>query len=322
MKRRHLPLQGLLYFYKSAELCSFKLAAQDLCVSPAAVSQQIRQLEATLDTSLFTRNHRTIGLTPSGENLYQEVKLGFRHLQAGVDALTADERPNQLSISAPSSFAHHWLIPRLQAFRAQFPDISILVEPTNRLTSPDDTRVDVCVRFGSGQYAGMHSEWLMDDAIYPVCHPHYQQEFGIETLADLQKAALIEDIHTDMRWETWLNEHHQPVKQPTLLFDGSQFVVESALAMQGVGLIKHSLAQRYIQNGTLVRIDTQQSQPQAAYFICLPEKNLQRPKVRCFIQWLKQQIAGDAMPSARVARLDQVSALDSMPERHKISADS
>lgn len=63
----------------------------------------------------------------------------------------------------------------------------------------------------------MYSEWLMDDAIYPVCHPHYQQEFGIEMLADLQQAALIEDIHTDMRWETWLNEHHQPVK-PTILF--------------------------------------------------------------------------------------------------------
>lgn len=289
MKRHNLPLQGLLYFYKSASLGSFKSAAQDLFVSPAAVSQQIRQLETSLDTCLFYRNHRGIELTPCGESLYKEVKLGFSHLQAGVDDLIDDEHPNKLAISTPSSFAHHWLIPRLQGFREQFPDISILIEPTNRLALPSDLSIDLCVRFGQGQYQGMHSEWLMKDLIYPVCHPYYQEKHGIYSIDDLHKGALIEDIWTDMSWEFWLKYNEKKPVKPSLLFDGSLFVVESALAMQGIGLIKHSLAHRYIQNGTLVRIGEQAIEPDSSYFICLPEKNLKRPKVKLFIQWLKEQ---------------------------------
>ncbi|MCM0148315.1 LysR substrate-binding domain-containing protein [Photobacterium galatheae] len=290
MKRQNLPLQGLLYFYKSASLGSFKSAAQELFVSPAAVSQQIRQLEASLDTCLFHRNHRQIELTPSGENLYREVKLGFSHLQAGVDGLTDDKHPNKLAISAPSSFAHHWLIPRLQGFREQFPEISILIEPSNRLALPSDQSIDLCVRFGQGQYQGMYSEWLMKDIIYPVCHPYYQEQHGIYSIDDLHKGALIEDVWTDMSWDDWFKHNGRKSIKPSLLFDGSLFVVESALAMQGIGLIKHSLAHRYIHHGTLVRIGEQAIEAESSYFICLPEKNLKRPKVKCFIQWLKEQV--------------------------------
>ncbi|MGF1850653.1 LysR substrate-binding domain-containing protein [Vibrio satsumensis] len=290
MKNGMLPLQGLLYFYKSASLGSFKSAAEDLFVSPAAVSQQIRQLETNLNTCLFKRSHRKVELTSCGESLYSEVKQGFSHLHAGIDRLIGDEFPNKLAISAPSSFAHHWLIPRLQNFREQYPEITILIEPTNRLAEPSDQSIDLCIRFGKGQYQGMHSEWLMKDRIYPVCHPYYQEQHNIYTIDDLHKGVLIEDILTDMSWEFWFNHNGKQVTKPTVLFDGSQFVVESALAMQGIGLVKHSLAQRYIKNGTLVRIGEQVIEPDASYFICLSEKNLQRPKVKVFTKWLKEQI--------------------------------
>lgn len=290
MKNKTLPLQGLLYFYKSASLGSFKSAAEELFVSPAAVSQQIRQLEANLDTCLFKRGHRKVELTPCGESLYLEVKQGFSHLEAGINKLLDDELPNKLAISAPSSFAHHWLIPRLQNFRELYPEITILIEPTNHLTQPSDQNIDLCIRFGKGQYQGMHSGWLMKDKIYPVCHPYYQKQYEIYTIDDLDKGVLIEDIWTDMSWEVWLNHNGKQAVKPTVLFDGSQFVVESALAMQGIGLIKHSLAQRYIKNGTLVRIGEQAIEPEASYFICLPEKNLKRPKVIVFTKWLKEQV--------------------------------
>ncbi|CAM3193429.1 LysR family transcriptional regulator [Vibrio neptunius] len=293
MKRQNLPLQGLHYFYRAAALGSFKLAAKELFVSPAAVSQQIRQLEASVDTCLFHRHHRKIELTPYGESLYKQVKKGFNHLESGLDELVDDPYPNKLAISTPSSFAHHWLIPRLQGFRERHPDINILVEPTNRLSQPTDNSIDLCVRFGSGQYTGMHCEWLMKDIIYPVCHPYYQEKYGIYSIDDLNNGVLIEDIYTDMSWKTWLELNDKKPINPSILFHGSQFVVESALAMQGIGLIKHSLVNRYIKNKTLVRIGENFTELSFSYFICLPEKNLKRPKVTLFIDWLKEQVNSD-----------------------------
>ncbi|MGF1743286.1 LysR substrate-binding domain-containing protein [Vibrio profundum] len=294
MKKKNLPLQGLLYFYKAASLGSFKSAAKELFVSPAAVSQQIRKLEETLDTDLFTRGHRSIQMTTLGEELFKEVKQGFSHLQAGVDALNDDQEPYKLKISAQSSFAHSWLIPRLQGFRDLFPEISILIEPTNRLTLPNDTGIDLCVRFGLGQYPGMHSEWLMTDSVYPVCNPHYQQQYDVYHLNDLHKWQLIEDANTDVSWSCWLKQIGREAMVPSLMFDGSpdgsQYVLESALAMQGIALVKHSLAHRYVNNGTLVRIGEQALKPECSYFLCLPEKHLKRHKVNLFITWLKEQV--------------------------------
>ncbi|SEF74733.1 LysR substrate-binding domain-containing protein [Vibrio hangzhouensis] len=290
MKERLPPLQGLYYFYQAAKQGSFKSAANLLFVSAAAVSQQIRQLEEHLGCELFYRQHRRVELTPEGRALYKELSQGFEHISRGVQSINNDANPNRLSISTLPSFAQHWLVPRIQSFRDQHPEIALLLEPNNKLVRFKDEAVDICIRYGEGQYEDVKSELLMEDIIYPVCHPLYQQQHGIYSVHDLHKADLIEDTWPDMDWSIWLKHVGAPIGNRTLQYNGSHFVVEGALSVQGVGLIKHSLAYRYIKEGTLVRIGNYALKPQFAYYLCAPSHYFSRPKIQTFSTWLKSEV--------------------------------
>lgn len=267
------------------------MAAEHLFVTPAAVSQQIRQLEDFLGTDLFVRQHRKIVLTPEGDLLFTQAERGFNHLQQGVRLVNQDPNPNQLSISTLPSFAHHWLVPRLTDFRQRYPDIALLMEPTNELISFQDSQIDLCIRYGTGKYPNLESQWLMDEVLYPACHPIYQKQHGIYTIEDLTKAELIEDLWPDLDWGMWLNQVGHTAAKPTLKYSGSHLVLEGALSLQGVALVKHSLAYRYIQEGKLVRIGDIGVQPRFAYYLCAPPGYLKREKAQLFSQWIKNEIA-------------------------------
>lgn len=146
MKERMPPLQGLYYFYVACQTGSFKLAAEQLFVSAAAVSQQIRQLEESLNIPLFIRQHRKVTLTPEGKVLFEQAQKGFAHLQEGVRLISSDANPNQLSVSTLPSFAQHWLVPRLTAFKKQQNEISLLLEPTNQLVTFEGSKIDLSIR--------------------------------------------------------------------------------------------------------------------------------------------------------------------------------
>ncbi|SON49520.1 protein of unknown function [Vibrio tapetis subsp. tapetis] len=184
------PFQGIYYFCRAAELGSFKRAAEKLFVTSAAISQQIRQLEDWLGADLFIRQHRKVVLTHEGEILFQQAKKGFDHLQDGIRQINQDRNPNQLSISTLPSFAQHWLVPRIADFRAQAPNIAMLIEPTNRLVNFHDSSVDLCIRYGKGGYHNVESRWLADEVLYPVCHPIYQKAHNIYQLSDLANEAV------------------------------------------------------------------------------------------------------------------------------------
>ncbi len=290
MKDRLPPLQGLYYFFIAAKEGSFKAAAKHLFVTPAAISQQIRQLEEFLGAELFVRQHRKIILTPQGELLFSQTERGFSHIQQGVRLINQDPNPNQLSISTLPSFAHHWLVPKITAFRQRHPDISLLLEPTNELVSFQDSQIDLCVRYGLGKYPNLESQWLMDEAFYPACHPVYQKEHGIYEIEDLGKAELIEDLWPDLDWTMWLKKLGQHAAKPALKYSGSHLVLEAALSLQGVALVKHSLAYQYFRTGKLVRIGDIAIKPKFAYYLCAPKGYLQRPKAQLFAKWLREEV--------------------------------
>ncbi|SJN56168.1 Glycine cleavage system transcriptional activator [Vibrio ruber DSM 16370] len=291
MKSRLPPLQSVYYFYMAAQAGSFKIASEQLFVSAAAISQQIRQLEEWLKCELFIRQHRRVHLTTEGQILYKYAQKGFSELYAGIQRLTQDPSPNQLSISTHPAFAQHWLVPKLQEFRQKHPDIILLIDPKDALVTFQDDSVDLCIRYGQGNYENLTSIKLMDEVLYPVCHPLYQKQHQIESVNDLYRVDLIEDMIPDMSWELWLNSIGAPTGRPTLQYEGSLFVLEGALAVQGVALMKHTLAHRYIQEGKLIRIGHQAIRSRYSYYICAPESYLQRKKVKVFIVWIQEQIA-------------------------------
>ncbi|WP_211091920.1 LysR substrate-binding domain-containing protein [Vibrio agarilyticus] len=283
------PLQGLYYFHLAAARGSFKQAAQELFVTPAAISQQIRQLEETLGVRLFIRQHRKNTLTSEGELLAREVAQGFTLLQNGVRQINQDPHPNQFSLSTQPSFAQHWLVPRLGNYRQRYPELELLIEPTNSLINFQQSTIDLCVRYGCGDYANVQSHYLMNEVLYPVCHPLYQKQHGIYQLSDLPRAELIEDSWPDIDWRIWLETIGQMPKA-TLRYSGSQFVLEGALAVQGVALVKHSLAWRYLQEGKLVRIGDLGIKPIYQYYLCAPTGYFRRPKVEQFCDWISAQV--------------------------------
>ncbi|CAM3513519.1 Glycine cleavage system transcriptional activator [Vibrio aerogenes CECT 7868] len=293
MKERLPPLQALYYFYVAAETGSFKLAAGQLFVSAAAVSQQIRQLEDWFKCDLFVRQHRQVQLTNEGKLLYQSVSKGFSEIKNGVRLLTQDPDPGRLSISTIPSFAQHWLVPRLQLFRQQHPDMLLLVEPVSQLASFEDSSLDICIRYGKGNYDNLDSILLMDEVLYPVCHPLYQQQHQIHDIDDLYRADLIEDMWPDMNWALWLETvgaNHASAARPTLKYNGALYVLEGALSVQGVGLAKHSMAYRLIQEGKLVRIGQKSTRSRYSYYLCGPESYMKREKIVLFHRWLSEQI--------------------------------
>ncbi|OOE84348.1 transcriptional regulator [Salinivibrio sp. PR6] len=283
------PLQGLYYFYQAAHLGSFKAAANELFVTAAAISQQIRLLEEWLDTPLFYRQHRKVTLTPEGEILFSHAQQGFRSILNGVWLLNNDPAPHQLSLSTVPSFSQNWLVPRLAKFRASYPDLSIMLESTTTLNTFEQSSIDLCIRYGGGHYDGLHSEWLMGDILYPVCHPLYQQQEGIYTLEDLPKGHLISDMWRDMDWTRWLNTVGIAGGSSTITYNGSNYAIEGALSLQGIVLARHSLVQRYIADGTLVRIGGAAVKPTNGYFLCAPAGYFKRDKVDQFCCWIKQQ---------------------------------
>lgn len=290
MKERLPPLQGLYYFYIAAKLGSFKLAASELFVSAAAISQQIRQLEEVLGAELFLRQHRKVTLTMEGELLFAQSQKGFEYLYQGIRQINQDPNPNQLSISTLPSFAQHWLVPRIGHFRELNPSQELMIEPTNRLVDFQNSNIDLCIRYGPGQYPNITSKLLMEELLYPVCHPIYQQQHGIYELCDLTAADLIEDYWPDLNWGSWLENIGYEAQKPTLKYNGSHFVLEGALAVQGVALAKHSLANRYIEEGKLVRIGHIAQRTDYNYFICAPKSYFKREKIRQFCEWIFNQV--------------------------------
>ena len=293
MYSARLPLQGLYCFYLAAETGSFKAAAEQLSVSPAAMSQQIRQLEEQLSVKLFIRQHRQVRLTPEGLSLQHYARQGFGSLREGLQLLSADPDPGNLTLSVIPSFAQQWLVPRLGDFTDQRPDLSVFMTSSDALVDFQLDRVDLCVRFGQGLYPGLQAEFLMADHIYPVCHPLYLEKTPIHTLADLANAQLIEDAWPDMNWNYWLELAGMTdfKVKAAMRYPGAHVVLEGALAVQGVALVRHSLAWKYIQQGLLTRIGRVEVRSGYSYYLVAPPAHFQRDKIRQFSNWLQVEAA-------------------------------
>jgi LysR family glycine cleavage system transcriptional activator len=286
-------LKGLYYFYLAAERLSFKKAAEELHVTQAAISQQIRQLEDVLGLVLFVRNHRSVELTPAGVRLFPVVKSSFDSLQRGIDELSDDADPNTITVSVIASFAQRWLIPRLGEFYNEHPEIKVMLQTTDDLETFADGTVDLAIRLGGGKYPDLKSELLMDDYVYPVCHPLYRDKLNLNSQADLERSRLLFDSRSSLTWDKWFEREGVAIDNPHYFtgYDASHYIVEGLLAGQGVALMRHSLVADLISNGSLVRLFDSSLKLSMSYFICAPAHYFQRPKLIAFIRWLKGEAA-------------------------------
>lgn len=291
---QHLPPLGALHaFEAAARHLSFKAAADELHVTPGAISQQIKLLEERLGTPLFRRRTRRIELTEAGRLLLPPAQQAFRLLSDATARLRGRDSANILTVSLLPSFAALWFVPRLGHFRARHPEIDVRISATPKLAELERDEVDVVIRYGLGNYPGLYVEHLLADDLFPVCSPKLLDgPVPLREPADLARHTL---IHDELRqeWELWLRAAGMEGAVDTSRgpsFSLWELAFQAAIAGQGVALGRSTLVAGYLQSGVLVKPFTISSHSQFGYyFVCQPER-LQERKIAALRAWLRDEV--------------------------------
>jgi LysR family glycine cleavage system transcriptional activator len=301
MARNLPPLNSLRAFEAAARHLSFTKAAEELHVTPAAISHQIKALEEQLGVPLFRRLTRALRLTQAGQAALPPMRDGFDSLADAVDLLRAHENSGAITVSIDPSFAAKWLVPRLDRFRAALPDLDVRLDATDKLTDFQRDNVDLAIRYGSGNYPGLEVERLLSEEIFPVCSPKLLE--GPAPLAqpsDLRHHTLIhlewdsENV-TAPNWRMWLLAAgiHDIDFTRGPVFSMTTLALQAAIEGQGVALASSFLVADDLAAGRLVvPFDLSVCDPlDFAYHVVVPKRTADLPKVVAFKTWLLDEIA-------------------------------
>ncbi len=302
----HLPLSALRGFEAVARLGSFRKAAAELHVTPAAVSQQIKVLEQQLGHPLFHRLATGLALTRAGKIGLPLVRDGLTSLESAAQLMAAQRGTDTLTVWTAPSFATKWLMPRLHRFVDKHPRIdlrltasALLIEGarSSGVISSDDLRlrgVDVAIRFGRGQYPGCRVEKLLPVSVVPLCSPKLMQgEHPLREPSDLRNHTLLHDdtaYEGRPDWASWLEMAGVTGvdRSHGLHFSHSALALDAAAEGQGVALTLLPLAATDLASGRLVVPFTQRAELDADYYlISLPtEEEAEAPEIEAFRNWL------------------------------------
>ncbi len=295
MIRKLPPLNALRAFEAAARHLSFTRAAEELHVTQAAVSHQVKSLEDYLGIKLFRRFNRSLLLTDEGQSYLPGLTKAFDLMDDATRRLAKKEAGGALTVSVLPSFAARWLVARLGRFRRAHPEVDLRVDPNAGLADFAHGDVDVGIRYGKGIYPGLRSDRLMAEDIFPVCSPVLLEgEHPLRLPEDLAHHTLLhDDGHGD--WRTWLlaNEVENVDPLRGTVFTDSSVLIEAAKRGQGVALARSVLAGDELEAGTLVRPFGNQSVPaDYAYYIVCPEDTADLPKIKAFREWLLKEAGG------------------------------
>jgi len=293
MARKLPPLNALPCFEAAARHLNFSKAADELNMTPGAVSRAIKNLEDQLNVLLFERETRSVRLTAVGEPYARAVRDVLEQLAAATASATARRSDSTLNVSTSDGFAGRWLVPRLYRFHRAHGDIDVRVSTTGKLTNFLGDGIDIAIRYGSGDYPGLTSEFLTDEEVFPVCSPKLLKgAHALRRPEDLKHHTLIRDTYP-IDWAAWLaSAGVKGVKpQSGLTFDSYTFAVEAAVQGEGVVLGRTMLVAADLAAGRLVRPFKHALQAVASFYLVYPPDAIRQRKVRTFRDWLLSEIA-------------------------------
>lgn len=294
MKRRLPPLNSLRVFEAVARHLSVSKAADELSVTPAAVSHQIKTLEDHLGIPLFQRVKGNLLLSDAGQAILPGIRGGFDQFASAIEAVDNLGDAGVLTISVAPSFAAKWLLPRLDRFQAQYPEIDVRVAASMHLTDFHGDGVDLAIRYGAGRYPDLHVERLLDEAVFPVCSPALLKgPNALDAPAALKNHTLLHDDSPDddpscPSWSMWLKAAGVAEIDGTRgpKFNQSSLVLEAAVMGRGVALGKALLAAADLEAGRLVKPFGKAVTVDFAYYVVCPKPKLALRKVVLFREWL------------------------------------
>lgn len=289
--RRLPPLNALRAFEAAGRHANFARAAQELGITPAAVSQQVRFLEDYLGVRLFTRHARGVDLTGSGLEYARALGTLLDQLALATQRIRPAGRPLGLTIATTPSFAVRWLMPRLAQFLDRHADYDVRLCTSNTMADFARQDIDIAVRYGAGRWPGLSAQLLVSTELFPVCSPSLGGSAGsLRTPADLQPRRLLR-LATD-EWPKWLAAAGlaaQPAAGPE--FSDIGLLIQAAVAGQGVALGQSVIVADDLSVGHLIEpFGLRIPSGKGYYLVALPEAFGRAPVV-AFGRWLREELA-------------------------------
>lgn len=288
------PLNTLRAFDAAARHGNLSRAAEALHVTHGAVSKQITALEAWIGAPVFERTPRGLILTEAGTVLAPVVAQAFDALADGIRRVRRGAGPSTLTISVLPSFAAHWLIHRLPRFLDRHPGIDVRFFTTRRLVDLTREDVDIAIRYGRGDWRGVHAERFLEETLTPVYAPSLLDRHpGVEPMA-LLRHAIHSHHNDDANWRRWREAAGLPAEEvpPVARYDDTAVAMQAVLGGQGVMLGRSALIRDDLASGRLLRLsDVEVPSLEANYLVCV-ERNRSRAAVRAFRDWLAEEAVG------------------------------
>jgi len=297
---RHLPpLRSLRAFEAAGRHLSFVKAADELAVTPAAISQQIKNLEEWAGQPLFQREP-SLSLAPTMAAAVSMLTDAFDRMEQACGRLKPSQRPNTLVVSTSPSFAARWLLSRLERFQTLHPKTDVRLVATTRLVDFATEDVDVAIRFGRGNYPGLFSERLTVEEVVPVAAPRLAR--NLVSPQDLLGVTLLrnDSLLWDPNfpdWNTWLKSAGlDPATATTRSYgDEASLVIEAALSGLGVALMWRTLIADELDQGRLCAVFPGTALINAFHFVC-PHRTLDSPPIAAFRAWIKAEMENQGAP--------------------------
>ncbi|QIM68296.1 transcriptional regulator GcvA [Basfia succiniciproducens] len=290
MFKRLPPLNSLKAFESAARFLSFTKAADELCVTQAAVSHQIKLLEDFLNIRLFIRKNRSLELTELGKNYFQEISPILQKLADVTEKLKSTDNPH-LTISVLQSFGINWLVPRLNRFNQLYPNIEVCIKSAEQDEGILGNDIDVAIYYGYGNWDNLKTEKLSEDNLLILASPKLLANNPVNSKDDLKHHTLIH-VHTRDNWQNMatelgisdLNIHIGP------LFSHTFMALQAAVHGQGIVLANSILAQQEIDNGNLQVVLPYELKDPKSFYVVSDTNRTNDQNISAFRQWIMQEM--------------------------------
>lgn len=284
------PLKSLQYFLVAGQSKNFKQAAEQLHVTQAAVSQQIRLLEESLQVKLFERSNKQTMLTEKGRQLLPFMQRAFEEFSTGIQMITGDQNPQILRISTVHSFTSLWLIPRLQEFQKLHPEIMVQLAPSGELIDFKDSNIDLAIRMGRGGDSDLVQKKIYDDTLTFVASPNLLFGIDKDSPEDVFRLPWIEDtsIGIQEKFQDYCQSININPKKlvPVIQTNDALPLIDSAVQGRGFLLVNTSLVIEHLRAGRLVKLLKYSHKSPYSLYLVAPEQQFSWKKVTLFEDWI------------------------------------
>ena len=288
MAKKYPPLHLLSIFEAAARHENFKLASEELFLTPSAISHQIKSLEEFIGFELFQRKSRGVTLNAAGEMYLNYVQQGLSSFELGTKKVISKYSSPALKISTFSTLASHVVIPQLGHFQNAHPEIDIRIETSTDMRDLRYEDYDIALRIGQGSWPGVDAKVLFEIYITPVCSPEFAKKHNLKSLSQLNEVPLIDLSNMDDVWQRWSQQVGiaEVKSQEHLAFNNYDYAMRAAEQGLGLALAMIPIENQALKSGRLIAPFAQRAKYEQDMYAVYRSEDKNRHDIRCFLDWL------------------------------------